>query len=380
MGRLLNLEGFLCRKIMAGSREKDGLAVVAKLPGIEGLRQFCQAARSFARDARVVDELTTAVDRYEACLKQWAGSQTELLAMIAGEIPEQREKAYERSRTALFRAAREFTGRSCAVHLSLWAIRPYPDDPSLLDIAQVRGAIGLERLGRAAPITFGWTIRERDWDPNQERVRFRSFEGEELEGMTPGALLNTFCSSPLPALQSLRRGPHLVHLVDLNTVPVKRPIDILTGAWSAGVMAHPIHDPKRALNIGTSIDVPAKRLLFDVYLHRSLATMCIASLDIFFMGIRGPAEYRDERWFDRYPPAAHLQHLGPGIAQTATPVYAQHARLTHYVFDSLGWRADEFVGYRCLTRYPPWPLQNLMGFDFPQPEPTTQIEAPDVHG
>ncbi len=114
-----------------------------------------------------------------------------------------------------------------------------------------------------------------------------------------------------------------------------------------------------------------------MFLHRSLAQASIPSLDCYALGNRGPIAAPDagehgpapvnlasQRWFDRLPARPRLDHLGVGLESAGSTDYPRLARLLGHLFESQGWSADEFVGYRCQVDYPVWGVQYLMSFDF----------------
>ena len=46
--------------------------------------------------------------------------------------------------------------------------------------------------------------------------------------------------------------------------------------------------------------------------------------------------------------------LGRGLGQVATDANPRHEELTRAMFDRLGWRRDDFIGYRAEVEYPLW--------------------------
>jgi len=46
--------------------------------------------------------------------------------------------------------------------------------------------------------------------------------------------------------------------------------------------------------------------------------------------------------------------LGRGLGQVATGANPRHEELTRAMFDRLGWRRDDFIGYRAEVEYPLW--------------------------
>lgn len=129
------------------------------------------------------------------------------------------------------------------------------------------------------------------------------------------------------------------------------------------VMPHPATQSPPIEEVWAMINFPARRMVFDVYLHRDLARKCIPSLDVHLWRPDFATQVSD-RWQTRFADSPRLEVLGHGIQNAATSAYLRHAELTTFLFRGLNLDADRFVGYRCMVEYPLWRTGYCMSFDF----------------
>ena len=118
------------------------------------------------------------------------------------------------------------------------------------------------------------------------------------------------------------------------------------------------------------ITFPARRLIFDVYLHREIARRCIPSIEAHLWN-SSAGQQGLWRWSTRFPRGPRLLLLGTGLGNAEAERIPGHAALTAHVFERAGWDPTEFVGYRCDVEYPIWRAGYCMLFDF------TGNELPD---
>lgn len=110
------------------------------------------------------------------------------------------------------------------------------------------------------------------------------------------------------------------------------------------------------------INFPARRMVFDVYLHRDLARACIPSLDA-HLWRPDFADHVGDRWQTRFARAPRLELLGNGQDRAGNP-WPRHAELTDFLFRQMDLDPDRMVGFRCLEDYPAWRTGYCMSFDF----------------
>ncbi len=363
LARTLPVDPELCRKVVVGTSATDGLTAVYSLPGTDGLHSFCNAVADRIPQP-ITLRLRAAIDAVDRCTRDVARTRAEMLRMIAPEVPGQRTQAFKLARAALFRGAREYTGRSCDVQMTIAAAVASPDDEQHIDVGAILGVMGLSRIRPAMPICVGTGGTLAEISRSGRQVGCFALDGGPIGENHASPLVAEFCTQPPPNITSVRTPVGMTHVVDLDDLPLRRKIDLAFGTKMLGAGRHPLHGPRPYESFSSRVVIPAEHQLVDVYWARSLAASSIASVDTFFFGAYAEGLDWDQRWFDRHMDAGELQHLGVGISRCETPLYRRHPELTKRLFDALGWNPDDFVGYRCVQRYPPWSFMRVMGFDF----------------
>jgi hypothetical protein len=376
----------VCQRLLRGVRHPgDALKALTFFPGVRGLRQVIDAARRRDCDQALLAVAGAAVDRYAALIDEHGGSQARLLAALdaAGAAPPPdapRAGTFAtdllQARQGAFENLRLVTGREFRTQLAVFLYRPCPDDPTRMDCVTAMGMIGIRRREGSLPIcpthTFSYGSREE-----VERADFTlsTFADEPAASGAPVAVLEEFCTKPLPAVVARQTNGVLPVLVDPDRAS-EDPIDVVLGTRFARV-PHPAHDEPCVQTCSLVSDGPARNLVMSIHMHRSLAQASIPSLGSYFLGSRGPvsapsaarhdgpsAGFTAHRWFDRLPDRPRLELLGFGLEHSGSSAYPRMSELIEHLLRSQGWTAEEFVGYRCQVPYPIWGAQYLVTFDF----------------
>jgi hypothetical protein len=385
MSQWLGVTRPVCQRLLRGVRHRgDAIAAVSFFPGVKGLRQVIQAARERACDEALLAVAAAAVDQYAALIDEHGGSQTRLLAALE-TVGSQSTDGLSAGATAVdllqarrdaFESLKLITGREFQTQLAAFFYRPRSDDPTKMDCVTAMGMIGIQRSEGSLPICPTHTFAYGSPDELAEaNIHLESFDDERAASGAPIAVLEDFCTKPLPVVVARQVNGSLPVLIDPDRAS-KEPFDVVLGSRFKGV-AHPAHDEPRIQNCSLVSDGPARNLLMSVHMHRSLAQSSIPSLACYSVGNRGPVSAPEtgrhgaapsnlvtHRWFDRLPDRPRLEHLGFGLEQASSAAYPRMAELLGHLCRTQGWSPDEFVGYRCQVPYPVWGVQYLICFDF----------------
>lgn len=379
MARALEIDRNTCQRIVTATArgEADAMTLV-QLPGVQGLNQFVDAMSSRLSDPEERELLTSAraaIVALNELINALGGSQRKLRERLETEMrPTTADSPVPSdslsSRRSLFRAAAEVTGRWSDVWISLTAIRPLPDNPLMTEVIKARGNIGHVAHPAAMPLEIGEHVAEH----LQSDIGKRTFE--PLTGVTVSNqdatqryLLPDFCSQPLPKVTSRAVGTKIIHVIesasfDANSASGSvQPIDIVMGDKRARPDKHPATQHPALGEVWSMITFPARRLVFDVYLHKQIARRCIPSLEAHLWNAN-VGQQGLWRWSTRFPRGPKLELLGHGVANSGTAAYPRHTELTQHLFEQSGWDPEDFVGYRCDVPYPIWRAGYCMLFDF----------------
>lgn len=381
MARGLSIDRATCQRIVAAAvRPQVGPEMLVQIPGVQGLRQFVSALAG-RKGARAHSEqlaaTSAAIDRFEELISQLAGSQRQLKMRLGldgwaqtVEPPPMHGGADDlAARESLFRAAAGITGRWSETLIDVRIIRPVPGLPLLTEGLRVRGMIGHVSRRDAVPLEMGGSAPLRAQSP--PGPAFSTLGAQPASGTSLGSLLPEFCSAPLPRVTSRSADDRVIHVIDTDGSSPERPVDIMLAQRGAQSDRHPASLRPALGEMWLLVTFPARRVVYDVYLHREIARRCIPSLELHLWG-PDMGRHGSSRWSTRFPGGPRLEVLSSGIAGAATNAYPRHPALLQQVISEVGWSGDDFVGYRCEVHYPVWRAGYCMVFDFTGNE----VEAP----
>ena len=390
MSRILELDRATCQRLVAATARPDaGVETLVQLPGVQGLRQFLAAMARRPLNVSANEQIaaaSAAVDTFESLIREIGGSQRKLRARLAVERAGQAEGVIAAAgasddvsmREALFRASAAVTGRWSETTISLSIIRPLPVGTSgerMTESIKLRGLIGHRARPDAVPLESFQNANLRV--PAADGVSgptFSALNGRPISGHTPHLLVTEFCSQPLPRVVSHSVGNGVIHVIDVPESPDGSPMsgaDIVFAERPSRPDRHPATLQPPVGEVMTLMNFPSRHLVFDVYLHRDIASHCIPSLELHLWTPSVNTHY-SSRWSTRFPGGPRLQVLGSGLRGASSNAFSRHAEMTAYLFNEVAWNAEEFVGYRCEVVYPVWRAGYCMSFDFSASVPPSE--------
>jgi hypothetical protein len=380
LARYLDIDRTTCqRAVFSVSRHYAGPDLLIRLPGIRGLQQMVEAART-ARPPipeTLAASLDVAIEQFQELIGSLGGSQSRLarrleLTLNGSASPTQGREAdsgSRRSRMKLFEAAAELTGRYSNCWVAVYVYRPAPRDANLVELFRAHGLTEHVAKPDAVPLTFHNFTTKMDDGVAPAPGQFFSLSNEPAMGRTPNSVLAAFTSDPAPVVSSKQPNEYLVQSIDENASTSGRPVDLMLATRT--IMPHPASQPPPIEEAWALVNFPCRHLLFDIYLHRDLARACIPSLDT-HLWRPDFAQHTGDRWQTRFTESPTLQILGPGIRAAPTPAYPRMNELTRHLFGRVGLDAGEYVGFRCEVEYPIWRAGYCVSFDFTK---TSAVES-----
>ncbi len=374
MARALEIDRNTCQRIVAATgRDEADASMLVQLPGVAGLRQFTEAmSRRFpgSESASAIAGVGAAVDKFDKVIDQLAGSQRKLRERL--DIDRLADGVDATSpgpsdslavRRSLFRAAVDVVGRWSDTRVSARIIRPVPNDPMHTENIRMTGHVGHLSRSVSVPLeVYSSAPEELIENDGAAGPAFRSLDARQGVGDTPGFLLREFCTHPLPRVTSRAAGARMIHAIDEMGTPGQAS-DIFVADRRAGRDKHPATQHPAIGEVSTIMNFPARRFVMDIFLHREIARRCIPSLEVHLSPLQSGSMLLS-RWSTKIPGGPRLELLGTGVERIDTDAYPRHADVVRGLFTSMGWNADEFVGYRCDVAYPIWRAAYCMLFDF----------------
>ncbi len=375
MSRHLSIVRNTCQRVVTALSDPVTPDILTKLPGVRGLEIFVEGFAKLDGDAANLAAATAAIQQFDSFLKEVGGSQSKLAERIEampwrdGEsvaLSPIREAA--RAREQLCAAAAQVVGRQCDVKAVIYMFQPHPTDPNSFERVLTHGEIG-QRIG---PEPMPFAFRAGDTRAEEKRVKgkpFASLDEIPAHGHTPNAILEEFCSDPLPLVTSRGSEGQLIQTIDHKALTPDMALDVIIANRSVHPVRIPDTDKPSLDEVWTLMFYPARHLIFDIYLHRDIERLFRPTIDVQLWSPNLDTHPAD-RWITRFPYGPRLQLLGRSFEEAHSEHYPRHAELTRYIFNRVGFNHGNFVGFRCEVDYPIWRSGYCVRFE--------PVEAPSV--
>lgn len=364
LSRNLNIDRNTCQRALAAlANTGEPLRALLRLPGPKGLRQLAEAGGASGTKSRKRQPLLAAIEQFESLIWDLGPSQSKLLLRVKATLEPVPAAAVhpldaDKARIAHFNASAALTGIDMDVHITVGALRRIPAQPDRFEQVGVTGWVGMRSRGPGLPFSVG-TVTLKDRMGEVADVVHVSPIGSRLtenEG-----LIEAFSSKPLPQVTARSEGGVAIQYVDLRKQTQAKPSDIILARHRA-----PIEDPRSSGDPVWSqiarIKYPARRMILDLFLERSIAigTPWSASY-LWHPSLTG---HPQRHWHERLPGTLRVSVLGVGLSMAKSEIWNRYDAMLAHVFSTVGWPAEEFIGYRCEIDYPIWGATYFLSFDF----------------
>lgn len=365
LSRALGVERTTCQRFVAGiSSAEVTPSMVSKLPSPQGLNLLVDAIQTHAPtgDAEALRSTRDAIDAYESMIRVHAGSQAKLIRRIRSDERQPPHMASGQTnapsaRAMLFDSAAEIVGRSSDVWVSSHVFTPHESKPGLIREARAHGNIGHRAGDEAVPMTLHVFGDQIDQAPDVDAPRhYRPIRPQRRD-----ALLTEFSSDPAPVVHSTGPGVAIAQMIDQERASSEEGIDVIFGL--EGVVTHPSAREDQVEELWGLINFPARRMIFDVFLHRDLARHCIPGLD-HHLWRPDFAIQTGERWQTKFPRSPRLEVLSAGLADAQTKAWPRYTELLAFLLDTHSGSPGDYIGYRCECAYPVWRTGYRITLDF----------------
>lgn len=359
LSRELGVDRTTCQRLVHAVRgEFSGPALLARIPGIPGLRRLLEAGRPRVPEP-IAARADAAVDAFAELIDELAGSQARLIRRLDAtgadaELTPTSSESDTADRQRLFEAAARLTGRWSDLWTAVYLFIP-----------------DAKRERMRVPRTYG--LLGHRATPDAVPLIIQSFGiGAVRQANANAAGLVEAFSTDARSLRSIQdSGELLAQRIDTEPDAPPDPIDLVFA--SVGDNPHPRVCESRVANLWAMIHFPAKAMLLDAYIHVSEARATLPSVSNHLWGPDMDLLARPS-WKTRFQSSPKLQVLGRGLAGATSPLHRRHTELTRLTFESAGVHPDEFVGYRLEVPYPNWRTGYCICFDY-EDEPSAANPA-----
>lgn len=338
---------------------ENPLAAGASVPTRASMQRLLKAVEKRKAPAAALERVSTAFDRFEQFVSEYAGDRETLDAMLSVYLPEAREKQELAGKEASFRGMSQIKGVAIETTVDTYMMHPTADGKRV-DGVLLAAVMGLLRVHPDAHFNMSLGV------PGRQPVL--TLDGRE--GRHPNdSLLPEFCSSPTPDFERSEKIGSVYFWIPGTDMGLRSAIDIVKADYVAGVKsAYREPDGRTMSQVAIRMESPAKRLVKDVFVHRDLFPGSKPQLAIHETLMRSVVTTFDDpaREQDRLRMQETIVPLPGGLPHAQISHIPRYVEMLEYVCRKRGWDAGAFRGYRLDVQYPVYGAQYSMGFELPE--------------
>ncbi len=262
LGRRVGVNKVLTSRLLRAAAAKEPAAVLRQMPGPEPLRQFARKAGDAGAPGKSVTEVERAAEAFETLIRYEAGDRSGFDAMLAAWLPDDRAEFELRRKQAVFKSLSQLHGRQCDTYSTAVLVNVCKNNPNRLDVVWVVSLIGLQRLRPDVPLRFATRRIAGGGGPR----RIESLGGKKVQGLG-GLIVPEFCTIPPPELEARCAGEVSHYVVATDGFGSRSSQDLSFVEVNRDEMDRrvPKDQAGRRRHFFAEVNVPAKRLVFDVY-------------------------------------------------------------------------------------------------------------------
>lgn len=363
MAEFLGIDRNLCQRVLAAAKS-DGLAFLAQTPSPAQLQRLVEGAGLKGFDADRLSGLRSAIDAYSEAVLQSEAAPGAFRRRIKELLERSHSETADSGQTfspleTLHRAAVGVAGCELEARVNLALMWPRSDIRMGVNVLMFQGHVGYSAGPRAMPMV----VQFADWKSNPDGTPLAESMFGEAGTESRRVLLHDFCSSPLPKLVPSGSADSCEHVIELQRAETGERATVFTAIGTVQD-PHPLLDElDRIRSFNAHMRLPSRRFLFDVFLHRSLASACVPSAAVKAWSPNIHLNPAGD-WANVIPGGPRLELLPPNINAMTTDAWDRHLALIQRGFALAAKDPSEFVGYRLDAHMPVWGAHYVIAFDF----------------
>lgn len=358
LSKELGIDKVLASRMLKAVRAPDPMSVVHRVPGPEPMRRVIKASSKLGVNPEDIKNAGDAIDRFETLIRTEVGDRSALDAILSAWVPEARREFEIRRKQAAFRAMSQLKGVQAEVYAECAIFWPSADGEHI-DIVWIKSVYGLQRLRPGIRVKF---TSHRAIEEGTGRQTF-TLAGDPVDSVD-SATLPKYCSDPTPSLQVQHAGEVMHYLLEPVGFGAQSAIDLVTCEVNRGEINRYIpNERKRKAWASSDINIPSRRMQFDVLIHRDLYASALPELRIYDTCIQGQADINDpSRDIDQLDLLESIENLGSGLNRFGSSHVPKYRTMISEVCATLGFDPELLRGYRVGTDYPIYGSQTAMLF------------------
>ncbi|GJM19111.1 MAG: hypothetical protein DHS20C14_13240 [Phycisphaeraceae bacterium] len=360
VSRSFGINKTLTWKIARLIQSTDGLGAVPHVPGIASIEKILHATRSRGASANAISKVRDAARDFEQMIEIHVGDRATLDLVIDG-LGANGSDPLELSRKRAFLGNSGIYGVQTRTNLVSVVVAPNADDSDQLDISMLRGFVGLRRLRSSARLPI---LRFRQWSGGGQPIG--SWTWQPIEEGADSPLLRSFSSAELPEISSEQTPGGMDYILEPGSIGNRGAIDCFFADMLRKAAGRYRTPGDSTGEFGVTITVPTEHLIFDLFVHESLAPLLDAEAIVYaYQFTQG---HREGNWDEssRLPLDRAPKPIAGHPPAIATPLVPKYNRIAEYVCDRVGHPWSAFRGVRLDLKYPPLGASAVMRFELPE--------------
>ena len=364
LGRLLGVNKNLAWRVSKIVTAVDAVDAVPHVPGASAFATLQAALAKAGVPAAKRQAVQDAVKAYDTMMVVHSGDRAALDQLTAGmtRAPGAAERLVQ-SRRQAFMGLGSTWGVQAQTQFLTILLAPSSDDPTMSDLVDITGLVGLRRLRDDAR----WTLfrRQRTMDDGSDLAPFHS------EPLQPGArsdglpFLDAFSSPNVPALDTVQVGKQTRWVLPAGPVGRTAAVDCLFGEIHRAALPRFQSENNVVERLGLALVTPVERIQVDLVVSDELPFAHDLEAVLYSQLDGGGQSLADENANPRLPLLEEVHELGRGLGTMASPHVPRYTELLQLAFERTGWDDQTFRGYRLTMRYPPIPTVMALAFELP---------------
>ncbi len=363
--KLLGIHHSLAWKVLRVATGTEPLAIAQYIPGAAGIELFLDAASKQGVPEARLEEARRAHRKFRALIDEHAGDRPSLELMLRGLEPGRAAHAERRSlRRAAFLCNSSTWGVQIRTRFLSKIHRP-GSQPGMMDIALVRGFLGVRRVRADAPLTLARVVTVDNDGVARRSSRSLPLDPDAANDDAP--LVRRFCTNPLPEIRTVP-GPGGVQQVQLCRGPVGERAAVNLCMAELQPNAAPARRDAHNTVSNTAVEVrsPIETLIIDLWAHQGtfagMSPRCAT-----YSELSGQPWYlHPAESLQQLPMIESVQTLGRGLSGADLADAPEYRGLMDWTFQRLAIDPQEYVLHRLRIEFPLIATAVVLSIDMPE--------------
>ena len=313
------------------------------IPGTGGVRIFLQAAQKQGVPASLTDTAAAALADYQKLVRIHAGNRKQLDRMLAAHSKENRAEMDVAHRRLAYEANSYIWGVSAEVQLRTSFVS-FSETPGWVDLASLRGLIGLQRLRP----DVRWPLGVARCRTDTGMIASDSTLEPLYDVVNPDDVAGKlFMSQPRPKIEFSRAYGALQWTLSPGPAGKTGAVTCVTGEIKRQGGPFRCCETDTIASYIVQVGTAAELLIFDQFVHEELYGPLKPELAVY-----SQFDYGTPNSSLRLQVLDTVQYMGKATDALHTPEIPRYADMVSYVFKRLRWDPSRFDVYRFRMEYP----------------------------